>query len=338
MNIHMPDVLEPATPENEKNDAGKGFTCVFWLNKQAAVIGLSILVYFTACVILYANLEGWNVVTCLYFAVVVVTTVGYGDFLPSTDASKLVTIVLSHFALVIVAFAIGHVVDVVRRVFLEVVHADDDGLGIFNTQAIRRRRRVRSLLSLGVYLVILLIGTIVFATCVEWGDRGNNWINGFYLTVVTVTTIGFGDYSPAGSIGLKVFGCFLMMIGIPAAVTALALMTELIFGENRDDVKLKVIQDHMTRKKFEGLNAFVEEMRDDGVGNYRDQGKDKISRFEFLCFVLVKNEILELKNIKNVMKNFDDLDKTGTGMISREDISRSMGDTVTPSQAASSPV
>ena len=41
----------------------------------------------------YRLLEDWSWVDSLYFSVVAVTTVGFGDLTPSTDASKLFTVV-----------------------------------------------------------------------------------------------------------------------------------------------------------------------------------------------------------------------------------------------------
>jgi hypothetical protein len=41
----------------------------------------------------YRLLEDWSWVDSMYFSVVAVTTVGFGDLTPSTDASKLFTIV-----------------------------------------------------------------------------------------------------------------------------------------------------------------------------------------------------------------------------------------------------
>ncbi|BCY29522.1 potassium channel family protein [Flavobacterium okayamense] len=41
----------------------------------------------------YHYLEGWSVVDSLYFSVVTLTTIGYGDFSPKTDAGKIFTII-----------------------------------------------------------------------------------------------------------------------------------------------------------------------------------------------------------------------------------------------------
>ena len=42
--------------------------------------------------IAYRLLEGWTWVDSLYFSVVAVTTVGFGDLTPTTDSSKLFTV------------------------------------------------------------------------------------------------------------------------------------------------------------------------------------------------------------------------------------------------------
>ncbi|MDH3229598.1 MAG: potassium channel family protein [Alphaproteobacteria bacterium] len=40
----------------------------------------------------YSNVEGWNVIDALYFSVITLTTVGYGDLHPTTPISKIFTV------------------------------------------------------------------------------------------------------------------------------------------------------------------------------------------------------------------------------------------------------
>jgi voltage-gated potassium channel Kch len=42
--------------------------------------------------VVYHFLEGWNWIDSIYFSVITLTTVGYGDFSPTTDSGKLFTI------------------------------------------------------------------------------------------------------------------------------------------------------------------------------------------------------------------------------------------------------
>ena len=50
------------------------------------------LLILAAGTVFYRIVEGWSWVDSLYFAVVTLTTVGYGDFAPQTDAGKLFTV------------------------------------------------------------------------------------------------------------------------------------------------------------------------------------------------------------------------------------------------------
>ena len=42
--------------------------------------------------VVYHFLEGWTWVDSLYFSVITLSTIGYGDFSPATDAGKVFTI------------------------------------------------------------------------------------------------------------------------------------------------------------------------------------------------------------------------------------------------------
>jgi hypothetical protein len=50
------------------------------------------LVFFVG-VVFYVNVERWSVVDAIYFCVVTLGTVGYGDITPTTEAGKLFTVI-----------------------------------------------------------------------------------------------------------------------------------------------------------------------------------------------------------------------------------------------------
>jgi hypothetical protein len=55
------------------------------------LLGMALLVL-TVGTVAYRLLEDWSWVDAFYFSAVAVTTVGFGDLTPSTDASKLFTV------------------------------------------------------------------------------------------------------------------------------------------------------------------------------------------------------------------------------------------------------
>lgn len=59
----------------------------------------------------YDELEGWNILDTTYFLTVTVTTVGYGDMVPETDAGKIFTVIYGLFGLVFVFGALSPLLD-----------------------------------------------------------------------------------------------------------------------------------------------------------------------------------------------------------------------------------
>jgi len=55
---------------------------------------------------------------------------------------------------------------------------------------------------------IIAIGSIVYHYLEDW-----SWINAIYFSVITLTTVGYGDYSPQTD-GGKLFTIFYILIGV----------------------------------------------------------------------------------------------------------------------------
>ena len=73
-----------------------------FLEDRFRVLTAGAILLFAIATLVYHSLEGWSWVNSLYFSAIAVTTVGFGDLAPSTDASKLFTVfyVLSGIAVI----------------------------------------------------------------------------------------------------------------------------------------------------------------------------------------------------------------------------------------------
>jgi hypothetical protein len=264
---------------------------------------------------------GWTALDCLYFAVVVVTTVGYGDLLPATDGARLFTTVYLLFALIIAGMAISQIMDQVANYLEERAHASDE---LFVDPEKKRQERLKDFIEkVFTFFAVLMVGTAVTALGKDWEedwsgeDPGNRWVNGLYYTTVTLTTVGFGDFKPAQS-WEKVYKIIMMIVGIPVFGSCLSAFSALVFSEERESKKLRLVKGGFNIAKFDKFNEFANELARFGGGN---QGADdRISRFEFLSFVLVANGVVDMRQIRDAMRNFDDLDRDKGGFITKTDI------------------
>jgi voltage-gated potassium channel len=69
-----------------------------------------------------------------------------------------------------------------------------------------------------ITLMILMVigaGTVVYRYLEDWG-----WVDSFYFTVITLTTVGYGDLAPSSS-GSKLFTVFYIAAGISLLGAAL---------------------------------------------------------------------------------------------------------------------
>jgi hypothetical protein len=74
------------------------------LSVQFLVIAVALVSLLVAGTVVYHHLEDWSWTTSFYFTVCTVTTIGYGDVVPTTESSRLFT---AFFALAGVSVALG---------------------------------------------------------------------------------------------------------------------------------------------------------------------------------------------------------------------------------------
>lgn len=78
--------------------------------KKASALLTAVLVFVVLIVFgvwFFHHSEGWSFVDAFYFSVMILTTVGYGDFVPTHDVSKIVTSIYGIICIPIVLFVFG---------------------------------------------------------------------------------------------------------------------------------------------------------------------------------------------------------------------------------------
>ena len=80
---------------------------------------------------------------------------------------------------------------------------------------------------------------VVTATMVLWASafyryvEGWSWLDSVYFSVVTISTVGYGDFSPATDAG-KLFTVFYIVIGLGIFVAAVTTIADAILTESSD--------------------------------------------------------------------------------------------------------
>jgi voltage-gated potassium channel len=97
-----------------------------------------------------------------------------------------------------------------------------------------------------ILLSILLVGTLGYM-----GIEGSTFLDGLYMTVITITTVGFQEAVPLGPAG-KVFTMVLVLVGVSFVLYVFGNVTEAVveggfskaYRRIRMDKKLAKIKDH----------------------------------------------------------------------------------------------
>src|SRR5262245_32286356 len=86
-----------------------------------------------------------------------------------------------------------------------------------------RSLRIRLLLPLSVVVSVIVVRTLGYSAL--WRPRGGTWMDALFMTVTTITTIGYGEIKPLDTVG-RIFTMVLAIAGIGSLFYTLGVLME----------------------------------------------------------------------------------------------------------------
>lgn len=126
------------------------------------------------------------------------------------------------------------------------------------------------------------------------------YIDAFYMSCISLTTVGFGDYAPKSEVG-RVVGIFWMFIGV--AVT----------GNFISEITSTFLEVKKERKNYDRISY-------DTFAEIDVDGNGTLSKYEFVSFVLLQYGLVKKEDLDEIIAMYDKLDASGDGVVTYEDI------------------
>ncbi|MEJ6793103.1 MAG: potassium channel protein [Lacinutrix sp.] len=160
--------------------------------------------------------------------------------------------------------------------------------------------RTKIYLAVTLLFIVLLIGVLGFRVI-----SGYSWLDAVYMTVITITTVGFGEVEPLDDAS-KIFTVFLILSSVVLVGYALSIITEFILSRNNlDDLKKKKMQKKIDKYKNHTIIC--------GYGRNGKQAAKKLMSYNKLFVIIERDkEVIE--------KNESDLTPMVFGNANEDDV------------------
>jgi len=274
---------------------------------------LTLLFYCLFSAVFFTNVEGWTTVEAIYFSMVTMSTVGYGDLAPTIWYSQMVGVAFILVGIILVFGQIGGVVgfaieplfdhtrELTNSIFPPVYLQITDETGHHKIRAPRRPAIFYTKALIGP-IVILLLFQFISAALFVWVEPDWDLRTALWYVMVTATTVGYGDVSVSTS---NDWGLIWASLHILLSVSLLAALIEDITKQKQERVNL-LTQVYQFKKCHE--KDTLKSLDLDGSGELNEQ--------EFVLGMLEKiGKLDHQKDVLPIKMLFDGIDKNKDGKV-----------------------
>ncbi|KAH1211352.1 Two-pore potassium channel 1 [Glycine max] len=228
-----------------------------------------------------------GILDALYFTIVTMTTVGYGDLVPNSHLTKLLACAFVFSGMALIGLIVSKAADyLVEKQELLLVKAMRMHQKVGSTEILREvqtnKTRYKLFLVFFLLLILIIAGTIFLVT-VEKLDV----IDAFYCVCSTITTLGYGDQS---------------------TITLAQLF--LYIAELNTEIRQKELVKWVLTRKVTNSDLEAADLDVDGT----------VRAAEFVIYKLKEMGKISQEDISLVMQEFEQLDVDDSGTLSTSDI------------------
>lgn len=297
---------------------------------RVILVILAILLWIYIGYVYARDYEGWSALTAIYVVVQIVTTVGYGDITVSTERMKFFMAFYVIITILIIGAIVTDCVDALLQNNAQMLRK--------HIQQVQKKLKNEDksidfmwwlkefehlIVSFIIFAIFVAFGTVFYATyekctcsygvtavkdcidgidqiCAATGGYTKTWIDAFYMSVITLTTVGFGDHAPRSDVGRAV-GCVWMLFGVVATANFASAFGALLIGAQKHDHRLG----RVTEEIFQKI----------------DKNKDGIiDRREFRTYALLKFGLVTAEDLDEIDNLFDAIDTDKSGTLSHDEV------------------
>ncbi|KAJ4734169.1 Outward-rectifying potassium channel [Rhynchospora pubera] len=244
------------------------------------------------------------ILDAVYFTIVTMTTVGYGDLVPNSNVSKLLACAFVFVGMAVVALflskAADRLVEKQEVILFKALNMRMKGHDAEMLKAIETNKVRYKFYSTVVVLVLLMTTGTVFL----WKVEKLNLVDSFYCVCATITTLGYGDESFSSEWG-RVFAIFWIVIS-----TLFVAQFFFYLAEWNTEHKQKKLAKWVLTRRTTNLDLEAADFDGDRV----------VGAPEFIIYKLKEMGKITQEDIAVFLEEFENLDVDQSGTLSPYDL------------------
>lgn len=236
----------------------------------------------------------------IYLMAQILTTVGYGDYTPVDFNGRMYTAAYVLFGTLVLSSMVGTLTNTIGNQLAK----EDTQRQLHNSGETMLTLEFWNFLRSGALWLFFVAGGTLF----WWFFEAYTLDEAFYCSVITLTTIGFGDFTSKTEHG-KIFAAFWMLFGVASFANMVGR-----FSAWFSDLKgIKKLSKNKLSRMFENtiINKCVQEVHG---------GEKRMSRGEYILFMVSEMKLCDANLIDQLSANFDKIDKDRSGYLDEKDI------------------